>query len=514
MKYIALLGLGWLGLPLAKKLHQEGYKVWGSVSSLNKLYRYGDLPFGVSRVHLAEDKIKGDWEALLHKANILIITIPPKRVEGIEVFYPRLISQITARSSADLKVIFTSTTGVYANKGRLVNESITPNPDKPSGKAVFHAEQILAGHFKSNLTILRLAGLIGEDRHPGRFLADKKALGNGEVPVNLVHQEDCIGIIQEVIRKDCWGETINVCAGKHPVRKEYYQKASKVLGLPPPLFKRADASDYKIIDNSYGKALLNYQYKYDDPQEIFKAKDLGKISIVGAGPGDVELLTLKAINAIKEADVLLHDNLISEEILRINPYAKLIYVGKKYGDSSDQTQRQHKINELLLEHYRQGKKVIRLKSGDPYIYGRAAEEARFLTDHKVPFDGVPGISAALAAATLNNIPITERHRSNALLICTAHTADYSDEQLNGVGALLKSGNTLAIYMGLKSLDKLIPKLIKATCHQTIPILAISNVSRSNEVILRSKLACVQDDVKKAGLPMPVVFLVGAETIGT
>ena len=155
---------------------------------------------------------------------------------------------------------------------------------------------------------------------------------------------------------------------------------------------------------------------------------------------------------------------------------------------------------------------MRLKSGDPYIYGRAAEEARFLSKHKVPFEVIPGISAALAAANLNNIPVTERNHSNALMICTAHTADYSFEQLNGVAELLKAGNTLAIYMGLKSIDRLIPKLIEVCKDETIPINAISNVSRENERLLSSTLGAIRNDISEAQLPMPVVFLVGAKPI--
>ena len=105
----------------------------------------------------------------------------------------------------------------------------------------------------------------------------------------------------------------------------------------------------------------------------------------------------------------------------------------------------------------------------------------------MPFKVVPGISAALAAANSCNIPITERKKSNAVLICTAHTADYSFDQLKGIAELLKAGNSLALYMGLKSLDKLIPKLIEVTGNPDIPINAISNVSRENEVLLSSTL---------------------------
>jgi len=156
--------------------------------------------------------------------------------------------------------------------------------------------------------------------------------------------------------------------------------------------------------------------------------------------------------------------------------------------------------------------VVRLKSGDPYIYGRAAEEARYLTNFEIPFKVIPGISAALAAANTCNIPITERQKSNALLICTAHTADYSFDQLKGIAELLKAGNSLALYMGLKSLDKLIPKLIEVCGDSSIPINAISNVSRDNQVLVTSTLENIQEEINANPLEMPVVFLIGVKPI--
>lgn len=510
--YIAILGLGWLGLPLANALHQSGVQVRGSVNSPEKWAACHHLPFGVSRISIDERGITGDWEAFLYKTEVLIINIPPGRMGEVEAVYPALMNQIARHTSPHVKVIFTSTTGVYANDGQRVDESVPPNPSKPSGRAVLSAETTLRQHFGENLTILRLAGLIGEERHPGRFLVAKKELRNAEAPVNLVHRADCMAIVEKVLDQNCWGKTINVCAGKHPVRRAYYQKASSILGLEPPQFKASDEADFKIIDNRYSQALLGHRYLFDDPEDIFTTKHCGKISIAGAGPGDAKLLTLKAYQAIEEADIILYDNLVSPQILAINPGAEQCYVGRKYGDHANQKDRQNTINQLLHDHYKQGKRVVRLKSGDPYIYGRAAEEARFLSKNKVPFEVIPGISAALAAANLNNIPVTERNHSNALMICTAHTADYSFEQLNGVAELLKAGNTLAIYMGLKSLDRLIPKLIEVCKDETIPINAISNVSRENERLLCSTLGTIRNDVSEAKLPMPVVFLVGAKPI--
>lgn len=226
----------------------------------------------------------------------------------------------------------------------------------------------------------------------------------------------------------------------------------------------------------------------------------------------MELLTIKAYNCIKQADVIIYDNLVSDEILSLNTEAEKIYAGRKYGDATDQTDRQNQINQLLGRYWEKGKSVVRLKSGDPYIYGRAAEEARYLLQRNIPFEVVPGISAALGAAALLNIPLTERHRSNAVLICTAHTADYSFEQLNGIAAMLKAGSTIALYMGLKSLDRIVEKLIEVCQDDSIPVNAISHVSRENQMMISATLSTIKQRVEQSQIQMPVVFLIGTEPI--
>lgn len=272
-KNIAILGLGWLGLPLAQALHKKRYSVKGSVSSRNKLDQLEGLPFDVTKIVINESEILGDWDTFIQKANLLIVNLPPGRTEGVERTYPAWMDQIVDRTSPKRNVIFTSTTGVYADENQKVDENIEPNPTRISGKAVLDAERRLAAYFGKNLTILRLAGLIGEDRHPGRFMAGKKGLKNGNAPVNLVHQEDCIGIIQKVIEQNTWGKVINLCASKHPIKKDYYRKAASALGLEPPTFKASAEATYKMVDNRYGRELLEYVYQYDDPEDIFIEKD-------------------------------------------------------------------------------------------------------------------------------------------------------------------------------------------------------------------------------------------------
>ena len=271
-KSVSILGLGWLGLPLAKSLHRAGFNVQGSVSSQEKFEQLKDWPFIVTRIQLRTDGIEGDWKGFLDGTDVLIINVPPGRKEGVERSYPALVDQIIDHTPLTLNVLFTSTIGVYADENQTVNENTKPNPRGASGKAMLDAEKKLIAHFGDRLTILRLAGLIGEDRHPGKFLAGKKGLENGNVHVNLVHRDDCIKIIRKVIEKDAWGEIINVCASQHPIRKDFYQQAATDLGLVPPQFNPSSKDHFKIIDNSYSKELLDYEYRYDNPDQIFSEK--------------------------------------------------------------------------------------------------------------------------------------------------------------------------------------------------------------------------------------------------
>lgn len=241
-------------------------------------------------------------------------------------------------------------------------------------------------------------------------------------------------------------------------------------------------------------------------------KNYSKVSIVGAGPGDPELLTMRAYNRIKEADVILHDNLIPEDILSIAAQAEKIYVGRKYADPHDQTERQEQINELMQAHASKGKKVIRLKSGDSFIYGRAMEEVRFLTEHQIPFEVIPGITAGIAAANFHSIALTERNKSNSVLFCTGHTSNYSFEQWDAISNMLRTGTSLIMYMGLKSLRHIIPRLNELVPDETIHISAISKVSYPDEQIVCGTLKDIEQKLQETDLPMPVVFILGKHTI--
>ncbi len=233
-----------------------------------------------------------------------------------------------------------------------------------------------------------------------------------------------------------------------------------------------------------------------------------KVSIVGAGPGDPELLTVRAYNRIKNADIILYDNLISEAILELAAAAQKMYVGRKYADHGKQSDRQSNINELMREYALQGKKVVRLKSGDSFIFGRAIEEIRYLTEHNIPFEMVPGITAGIAAANLQHIPLTERNRSNSVVFCTGHTAGYDFEQWDALANMLKAGTTLIMYMGLKTLTPVIEKLKGIAGTEPVYVSAVSRVSQPDESIITATLEEIEWRLKEEELPMPVVFIIG------
>lgn len=233
------------------------------------------------------------------------------------------------------------------------------------------------------------------------------------------------------------------------------------------------------------------------------------VCILGAGPGDPELLTVRGFNRIKSADVILHDNLVAEAIINLrSPESELVNVGRNYGDLSSQEDRQQNINSLMRQYYQEGKNVLRLKSGDSFIFGRAIEEIRYLAQHAVPFEVIPGITAGIAAANLEFIPLTERTRSNSVVLCTGHTASYDFEQMEALGNMLKTGSSLIMYMALKSLREIVIRLKKVLPDELVHVSAISQVSMEGQKLVTGSLDEIEQKLEQADLPMPVVFIFG------
>ena len=270
MKQISILGCGWLGMPLAKSLLEKGFSVKGSTTSLEKisaLESNGIQPF---QIELSETEIKGEIDSFLKNSEILIIDIPPKlRSISSENFVKKIQNLIPFIEKSKIeKVIFISSTSVYSDtsspevSGALrVTESTKPNPDTESGKQLLATEILLQSNPNFKTTVVRFGGLLGEDRHPIHFLAGRKNIENPEAPINLIHQKDCIGIIEAIVKQECWNETFNAVAPFHPTRKEYYTQKALEQNLPLPEFDQTKISiGKKILSDKLG-ITLDYKFK-------------------------------------------------------------------------------------------------------------------------------------------------------------------------------------------------------------------------------------------------------------
>ncbi|WP_303923820.1 uroporphyrinogen-III C-methyltransferase [Draconibacterium sediminis] len=198
-------------------------------------------------------------------------------------------------------------------------------------------------------------------------------------------------------------------------------------------------------------------------------EQLGKVYIVGAGPGPADLLTVKAHNCIKEADVILYDALISRDVRALFPEnAELIFVGKRAGDGVDVTERQNSIHHKIEKHAKQGKVVVRVKSGDPMIFSRGAEETSYLQEKNIPFEVVPGISAFNAASAEFGIPLTDRRGSNSLHLLSGRDVAGKLLSVKQLVSILENRGTAVIYMGTKVLEEIYEALdaVHRECIQT------------------------------------------------
>jgi nucleoside-diphosphate-sugar epimerase len=257
---ISILGCGWVGFPLAKDLVKQGYSVNGSTTSPEKLELLKQQHIDSFLVQLAPNLVtnkKGFFEC-----DTIIIAVPPKK--DPEAYWIQMQSVIKAIETCKVKqVIYISSTSVYGNNNREENEETTAIPDTLSGKAIKLIEDQLFSNPNFKTTVIRFAGLVGPGRHPGRFLSGKKEISNGLGPVNLIHLDDCIGLISAVLRTEYFGRIINACAPDHPSRKDFYTLAAHMSGLVKPEFID-ELKEWKIINSICVPHLLNYDFKIKD----------------------------------------------------------------------------------------------------------------------------------------------------------------------------------------------------------------------------------------------------------
>ena len=231
----------------------------------------------------------------------------------------------------------------------------------------------------------------------------------------------------------------------------------------------------------------------------------GKVYLVGSGPGDPELLTIKALRLIKEADVIVYDQLPGAEILALLPKsAELIDVGKYAGDH---TLSQDEINRLLVDYALQGKTVVRLKGGDPYLFGRGGEEALELREAGIEFEVVPGITSAIAAPAYAGIPITHRDNASMVTILTGHEQKKEGSMLDWEW-LSQSLGTIVILMGVSTLGTYIPELMRYGSDPDTPVAIIERGTRDDQVVTTGSLSTIVDIAKDRGVKAPAIVVIG------
>jgi len=231
----------------------------------------------------------------------------------------------------------------------------------------------------------------------------------------------------------------------------------------------------------------------------------GFVSLVGAGPGDPDLLTIKALRHIQNADVVVFDRLVSTEIMALIPHGvSRISVGKTPGYHCVP---QDEINETLVNLALSGRRVVRLKGGDPYLFGRGGEEALILGQHSIPFDVVPGITAAAGCSAYSGIPLTHRGLNHGVRFITGHLHNEDKSEINWK-KVADPDCTLVIYMGLSNLSKIAEKLIQAGLSDKTPAAAIHAGSTLEQRKVISNLTELDTKVQQAKLKSPVIIIVG------
>lgn len=227
-----------------------------------------------------------------------------------------------------------------------------------------------------------------------------------------------------------------------------------------------------------------------------------KLTVVGAGPGDVELITLKAIKALQNADVVLYDALVDTELLEYAPKAEQIFVGKRRGCYSYQ---QEQINDLIVSRAKSHGHVVRLKGGDPFVFGRGSEEMEFAAAQGLEVAMVPGISSCLSVPAAQNIPVTKRGSAESFWVITGTTKEHKIS--NDIRLAAKSSATVVILMGMSKLPQIV-ELFKNGGKSEMPIAIIQNGTRADEKVGIATIASIEKEVERQELANPAIIIIG------
>lgn len=232
----------------------------------------------------------------------------------------------------------------------------------------------------------------------------------------------------------------------------------------------------------------------------------GKVYLVGAGCGDEKLITVRGLELLKQCDAVVYDSLASERLLEwVRPDCEKIPVGKRAGCHSAS---QEEINRILVELGKQGKRTVRLKGGDPFVFGRGGEEAEALMKEGIPVEEIPGISSSIAVPAAAGIPVTHRGVSRSFHVITGHTADTADTLTENFGTLARLDGTLVFLMGLGNLEKIASGLMENGKNPDTPAAVISNGALPEQRVVRAALNQIAEKAAESGLPSPAVIVIG------
>jgi nucleoside-diphosphate-sugar epimerase len=264
-KQITIIGCGWLGFPLAKELIKKGSKVKGTTTSKDKLTLLTNEQIEAFYLNITSEGITGNSQEILSESDVLVLNIPPGLRKYPEQNYVALIQNLIPHIEASpiKKVLFISSTSVYADEEYFpeITEVSKPNPNTESGKQLLKVETLLQNNTHFKTTVVRFAGLFGNDRHPANQLSGKTNLKNPEAPVNLIQLTDSVNILLKIIEHDVIGETFNASTTPHPTKQSYYTSVCKSMNLPVPNYDSSQKSKGKIILSNKLEHVLNYQFQ-------------------------------------------------------------------------------------------------------------------------------------------------------------------------------------------------------------------------------------------------------------
>lgn len=264
-KTISILGGGWLGRPLAETLEEKGYDVKVSTASEANYKRLIEVGKNAFQIKVHSKNIAGKDVQTFLEADILVINITPNRDELDQEQFASLLPLIEA--STIQKVLFVSSSSVYPNVNRRVLED---EGIEIKSHHLYRSEQFLSENAHFETTVVRMAGLIGGERHPGRFFQKTGKIKNANAPVNLIHRVDCLKIITEIIKQNVWGVVFNACSDTHPLKKDFYPLAATAIGLEAAEVEPNTDGAFKIVDNQKVKQELQLELSYPNLLKVLK----------------------------------------------------------------------------------------------------------------------------------------------------------------------------------------------------------------------------------------------------